>query len=93
MTSTTVYIGEDGNLLEEKASNCQVLKVNNPILTNTDLMKIKSMKVDGFKVVVLPITYYKNTSLEKALDRLFVEADRAYRDGANIFDPLRPGRG
>ena len=85
VTSTTVYIGEDGNLLEEKAKNCQVLKVNNPILTNTDLMKIKNMKVDGFKVQVIPITYYKNTSLEKAIDRLFVEADRAYRDGANIL--------
>lgn len=85
VTSTTVYIGEDGNLLEEKPENCKVLKVNNPILTNTDLMKIKNMKVDGFKVVVIPIIYYKNTSLEKAIDRLFVEADRAYRDGANIL--------
>ena len=85
VTSTTVYIGEDGNLLEEKPINCQVLKVNNPILTNTDLMKIKSMKVEGFKVVVLPIIYYKNTSLEKAIDHLCVEADRAYRDGANIL--------
>ena len=85
VTSTTVYIGEDGNLLEEKAINCQVLKVNNPILTNTDLMKIKNMKVDGFKVEVIPTIYYKNTSLEKAIERLFVEADRAYRDGANIL--------
>lgn len=85
VTSTTVYIGEDGNLLEETAINCQVLKVNNPILTNTDLMKIKSMKVEGFKVEIIPIIYYKNTSLEKAIDRLFVEADRAYREGANIL--------
>ena len=85
VTSTTVYIGEDGNLLEEKAINCQVLKVNNPILTNTDIMKIKNMKVEGFKVVELPIIYYKNTSLEKAIEHLYVEADRAYRDGANIL--------
>ena len=85
VTSTTVYIGEDGNLLEEKAINCQVLKVNNPILTNTDLMKIKNMKVEGFKVEVIPTTYYKSTSLEKAIERLFVEADRAYREGANIL--------
>lgn len=85
VTSTTVYIGEDGNLLEEKAENCKVLKVNNPILTNTDLMKIKSMKVEGFQVEVLPIIYYKNTSLEKAIDRLCVEADRAYKEGANIL--------
>ena len=91
VTSTTVYIGEDGNLLEEKAINCQVLKVNNPILTNTDLMKIKNMKVDGFKVEVIPTTYYKSTSLEKAIERLFVEADRAYSEGANIL--ILPDRG
>ncbi len=85
VTSTTVYIGAEGNLLEESPGNCNVLKVNNPILTNTDLLKIKNMKVDGFKVEVVPITYYKNTSLERAIDRLFVEVDRAYRDGVNIL--------
>ncbi|MDE7253182.1 MAG: glutamate synthase large subunit [Acetatifactor sp.] len=85
VTSTTVYIGPEGNLLEEKPENCNVLKVNNPILTNTDLLKIKTMQVEGFKVEVVPITYYKNTSLERAIDRLFVEVDRAYRDGVNIL--------
>ena len=40
VTSTSVYIGEDGNILEEEPKNCQVLKIRNPILTNTDLMKI-----------------------------------------------------
>ena len=85
VTSTTVYVGEDGNILEEEPKNCQVLKIKNPILTNTDLLKIKHMKKEGFKVGVVPIIYYKNTSLEKAIDRLFVEADRAYRDGTNIL--------
>ncbi len=85
VTSTTTYIGEDGNILEEKPKNCQVLKVRNPILTNTDLMKIKNMKRDGFHVSVISLVYYKNTSLEKAIDRLFVEADRAYREGANVL--------
>ena len=85
MTSNTVYIGTDGNILEETPQNCNVMQVHNPILTNTDIMKIKSMKKDGFKVEVIPITYYKNTSLERAIDRLFVEVDRAYRDGVNIM--------
>lgn len=85
VTSTTVYIGTEGNILEETPKNCNVLKVNTPILTNTDLLKIKNMKVDGFKVEVVPIVYYKNTSLERAIDRLFVEVDRAYRDGVNIL--------
>lgn len=43
------------------------------------------MKVDGFKVAVIPIIYYKNTSLKKAIDHVFLEADRAHKDGANIL--------
>ena len=85
VTSTTVYIGEDGNLLEEKAENCKMLKVNNPILTETDLLKIKNMKEDGFKVAEIPTIYYKNSSLEKAIDYLFIEVDRVIREGANIL--------
>ena len=85
VTSTTVYVGKDGNLLKEQAANCQVLKVQNPILTNTDMMKIKSMKVDGFHAVEVPITYYKSTSIVRAIERLFVEVDKAHRDGANIL--------
>lgn len=85
VTSTTVYIGADGNLLEERAENCRMLKVENPILTSTDLLKIKSMKADGFQIAEIPIIYYKNSSLEKAIDYLFIEVDRAIREGANIL--------
>ena len=85
VTSTTVYVGKDGNLLHEQPENCQVLKVNNPILTNTDMLKIKHMNVKGFKVAVVPITYYKSAPLDRAIDRLFVEVDKAYKDGANIL--------
>ena len=85
VTATTVYLGKDGNILEEQPENCKNLKINNPILTNTDLLKIKNMKVEGFKVETIPITYYKNTSIEKAIDHLFVEVDRAHREGANII--------
>ena len=85
VTSTSVYVGRDGNLLEEEPKNCQVLKINNPILTNTDMLKIKNMKVEGFKAVTVPITYYKSAPLDRAMDRLFVEVDRAHRAGANIL--------
>ncbi|MCF0135317.1 MAG: glutamate synthase large subunit [Lachnospiraceae bacterium] len=85
ITDTTVYVGSDGNLLQEKAENCRVLQINNPILTSVDLMKIRHMKHPGFKVETVSLLYYKNASLKKAIDRLFVECDRAYRDGANII--------
>ena len=85
VTATSTYIGEDGNLLHEEPENCRVLRIKNPILTDTDLLKIKNMKIEGFKVGVIPITYYKNTSLEKAIDRMYLEADRAYKDGVNVL--------
>lgn len=85
VTSTTVYIGKDGNLLEEKEENCKMLQVHNPILTNTDLLKIKRMNANGFKVAEIPITYYKNSSLEKAMEYLYIEVDRAIRGNANIL--------
>ena len=85
VTDTTVYVGSDGNLLTEKPENCAVLEIHNPILTGVDLMKIRSMNRKGFRVETVSLLYYKNTSLEKALDRLYVECDRAYRDGANII--------
>ena len=86
VTATRVFAGEEGNLLEEKPENCHVLQINNPILTNTDLMKIRNIKEEShIKVMTLSLVYYKNTSLEKAIDRLFVEVDRAHRDGVNII--------
>ncbi len=85
VTSKTVYCGKEGNLLEEKPENCNVIKIENPILTNTDMLKIRSMKLEGYRVEDIPITYYKNTSLEKAIDRVCLDVDRAYREGANLL--------
>ena len=85
VTDTTVYLADDGNLLEESPENCRVLQVRNPILTSTDLMKIRNMRRPGFHVETVSILYYKNTPLERALDHLFVAVDKAYRGGANII--------
>ncbi len=85
VTDTTVYVGSDGNLLEERPGNCNVLQVDNPILTGIDLIKIKAMHRDGFHVETVSLLYYKNTPLERAMDRLFIECDKAYRHGANIL--------
>ena len=85
VTATDVYVGKDGNLLEEQEENCHVLRINNPILTSVDMMKIRNMNKPGFQVHTISMLYYKNTSLEKALDQLCNAVDRAYREGANII--------
>lgn len=85
VTSTAVYLGKRGNLLEEKAENCHVLKINNPILTNTDMLKIKEMKEENFFVSVVSILYQKGTGLQEALQRIYEEVDAAYEEGADIL--------
>ena len=85
VTDSTVYVGSDGNLLQDTAENCRVLQIENPILTTQELQKIKALNMPGLKSQTISLLYYKNTSLERAMDQLFVSVDKAYRNGANII--------
>ena len=85
VTDTTVFVGSNGNLLEELPENCEVLQIKNPILTSVELLKIKYMDNPGFRVETISLLYYKSTPLENAVERLFVACDRAYSRGANIL--------
>ncbi len=85
VTDTSVYIGSDGNLLCDAPENCRVLQLNSPILTSLDLLKLKNLKEPGLQSAVVSLLYYKNSSLERALSRLFVSCDKAYWEGANIL--------
>ncbi len=85
VTDTIVYVGADGNLLEDRPENCRVLEIRNPILTSVDLLKIRGMHREGFHVRTVSLLYYKNSSLENAVEKLFVKCDKAYKEGANII--------
>ncbi|WP_276890042.1 glutamate synthase large subunit [Dubosiella newyorkensis] len=85
VTDTTVYIGSDGNLLEDVKENCRVLEIEHPILDSQDMDKIKNLDKEGFKPYVLSTLFYRGMPLKDAIEHLFVEADRAYRQGANIL--------
>lgn len=81
VTDTAIYVGADGNLLEDKPENCKVLNLSTPILSNTDLQRLLTMP----GCVTIPILNYKNTPLERALHRMFIACDRAYKNGASIL--------
>lgn len=88
VTATETYIGSEGDLLNPKAENCRQIKLDIPILTNKEFAKIKNIDKDGFKVKVLSTLFNPkeaDNSLEKSLDRLFEEADKAYEEGHNVF--------
>ncbi len=85
VTATCVYAGKNGDLLSDKPSNCNVLKINNPILSDLDLLKISHLNRQGLNVVKVSTLFYKGTPLDRAIDNLFVEVDRAYKNGGNIL--------
>lgn len=82
---TTVYVGSDGNLLEDAPENCGLLQVDSPILTQIELEKIKALDTPKLKAQTVSLLYYKDTPLEVALERLFLIIEKAYHAGANII--------
>lgn len=56
VTDTTVFVGSNGNLLEELPENCEVLQIKNPILTSVELLKIKYMDNPGFRVETMDLS-------------------------------------
>lgn len=88
ITSTTVYIGSQGNILEDSEDNCKQIKLSSPILSNEDLSKIKNIKSKDFKIKNISILYSKENGeydLEKALYNLFLEVEKACYEDYNIL--------
>ena len=85
VTDTTVYVGSDGNLLQDCAENCRLLQIDSPILTELELEKIKELDLPNLKSQVISLLYYENTPLSVVLDRLFLNIEKAYHNGANVI--------
>ena len=85
ITDTTVYLGAAGNLLKEEEANCRVLKVENPILTSLDLMKIRDSHIEGLQTADISMLYTKDISLADAISNLYAQADAAHDAGAAIL--------
>ncbi len=83
-TDCSIYIADDGNLLEPGAENCRVLELDSPLLTDAELEKIRAMRLPGFRVETISLLYAQSTTLTTALDRLFADVDAAYARGANV---------
>ena len=88
--SLTNYIGSlSRNLLIESSSHCKLIKFRSPIVTNTDLGKIKNLDQDQFSHTVIPMLFEANTdkpgeALEKAITEICRNAEEAVDKGNNF---------
>ncbi len=86
--SLATFLGNNGNLLDEKAAHCHSVALKHPILTSTELEKLRSIDTGIFQSKTIQ-TYFradgKNGSLEKGLDRLCRYAEDAVNDGYKVI--------
>ena len=85
VTSASVYLGFKGNILREDENNCRVLKIHNPILTNTDMMKIRHTASDWFRTADISMLYTPDMTLEQAIEGLYEQAEKAHENNAAIL--------
>ena len=84
-TDCTIYIGDDGNLLDPTADNATVIELPGPVLTADDLARLRQMRHPAFRVRTISILYRRSGKLADALRTLFADCDAADREGANIL--------
>lgn len=88
VTSASLLLGGTGNLLDPQDSTCNSLFLEHPILTNEQLQTIKKLNNERLKSTTLSILYDpsgEEQTLERGLERMLRQADRAISEGANIL--------
>ena len=84
-TDCSIYIADDGNLLTNDPSNCNVMELPSPILTEGELSAIRMIDHPAFHVRVISLLYPVEQRLRKAMKTFFALCDEACRDGINIL--------
>ena len=87
--SLSEYIGRVGSgILSPDESNCKMVRLPHPILTNTQLDLLCNIRYKGFKTVKLPMLFdcsRGEEGLREALDSLCKQAERSVDDGCNYI--------
>ena len=87
--SLTEYIGAVGtNILTPDASNCKMVRLPQPVLTNTQLDILCNIRYKGFNTKKLPILFEMSKGeegLRQALDNLCHQAEASVDEGVNYI--------
>ena len=87
VTSTVLYLGNHGNLLEDSRNACQLVRLERPLLDRDEFERILNIKRAGFKTERFRAVYKRDAgegALEAALAELDAQVEAAVRDGVNI---------
>ncbi|MCL0028994.1 glutamate synthase large subunit, partial [Dehalococcoidia bacterium] len=87
VTSTRSMIGSEGNLFSETPEHCRQLALNEPVITDEQLGRIKEIDANGIRSITLSILFEPSRAgiLEEAVGRLCEEAAQAVEEGYSII--------
>ena len=88
VTDTSLGLGSDYNIYDIVPDHCKKLKINNPIISNEDLDKIKFIKSKDFKSASISALYdlsKGHNGIEEALDKMVLDATKRIDEGHNII--------
>lgn len=88
VTSSVIYLGNHGNLLEDAREACQLIRLDGPILSEEAFTRICSIDRVGFETRRFSAVYPRDDEkggLKAALDRLMSAVEHAVAEGVNII--------
>ncbi len=88
VTSTLTWLGPEGDLLNPQPESCRRIRLEHPVLTDTELAKLRHIQAEGFQSATLPILFdvtQGGAGLEAAMEALFIQANEVIAEGANLL--------
>jgi glutamate synthase (NADPH/NADH) large chain len=89
ITSSDVWLGSEGNLLDPKPTDCRRIELKAPVVTNEEFAKIRRVALPGLKVGTVPLLFRAargEEGLAKAIEQMRAEARRLItEDEVNIL--------
>jgi glutamate synthase (NADPH/NADH) large chain len=88
VTDISLNLGKDRNIFSISERQCRKLRIQNPVISNNDLEKIRNISVESFKAETIEILYEKDkglNGLEDALEDIIVQITKAIERKTNII--------
>ena len=88
VTDISLNLGKDRNIFSITERQCRKLRIQNPVISNADLEKIRSIDIESFKAETIQILYTKSkglNGLEDALDNIVIQVEKALEKKNNII--------
>ena len=88
VTDISLNLGKDRNIFSITNRQCRKLRIQNPVISNADLEKIRNINIESFKTETIEILYPKAkglNGLEDALDAIIVQIEKALERKTNII--------